>query len=474
MKQIVYFLTGFFISFLVLIQFAHADDYGSTTEGLQGWVDHFATNCSPVTDGRYRMHFLGFYTSPNEAYLACWYACDADYNAYDYPNSASQAFRMDAQAEVNSLTDSVWEVRGYMTGFHDDGFDVYYAMGFDGGTPPGGTVDPPTSDSDDDGIPDEYDLYPNDSEPYQYAIKNILRDADTGEIKAIYLKTDRGDFFMIGDSSYCDTNDCDQEMTLTDNWRSGDTLQDYGVAIAEETLPANAEEIDTFFDQTIANNSTVTQNAAENITQGAESTGTETDNEALRAIQDNTAKATENQQVLADLLHNINENISTMNSREHAESATDTPIVVTIEGGDETETTPEDLSGTAAGMNSESAGFDSNLSQATGDLQTAYETDSTLDDLPTHPEDEFLGIATDKFDLSQRLMDMITANPVTQALTGIDIQTSGSCSFSWDYKGNTIEFSVCNFQTALNAFGQILLGLTSIYSILVLFGYRKV
>ena len=82
------------------------------------------------------------------------------------------------------------------------------------------------------------------------------------------------------------------------------------------------------------------------------------------------------------------------------------------------------------------------------------------------------GILTTQKDWSQLVLDFIDNNPFTDALNGVDLTASGSCSFDYNWKGHTITFSVCAFQDSLNTFGSILLMISGFNSLLIIFRRR--
>lgn len=100
---------------------------------------------------------------------------------------------------------------------------------------------------------------------------------------------------------------------------------------------------------------------------------------------------------------------------------------------------------------------------------------STISQIESPPTQDWVAqsgsdwIKDGQWDLQEKIMEVVNANPVSQAITGIDVQASGDCSFTWDYKGHPVTFSVCNFADELNIFGQIVLMLSSLNGLILIF-----
>jgi len=96
------------------------------------------------------------------------------------------------------------------------------------------------------------------------------------------------------------------------------------------------------------------------------------------------------------------------------------------------------------------------------DAEDVYSTDFT-EDLGEYSN------LTDKFDFSAYLTDFFDNNPITDSLVGIDVQASGDCSLSFDYKGTPVELGLCDYSSALNSFGSVMLMIAGFCGILIVF-----
>jgi hypothetical protein len=54
-------------------------------------------------------------------------------------------------------------------------------------------------------------------------------------------------------------------------------------------------------------------------------------------------------------------------------------------------------------------------------------------------------------------------------ITGSGVNLSGNCSFTYDYKGHPITFSVCSFENQIDMMGNVLLSIAGLTSILIVF-----
>ena len=99
-----------------------------------------------------------------------------------------------------------------------------------------------------------------------------------------------------------------------------------------------------------------------------------------------------------------------------------------------------------------------NLSHISGQTDPEYDTEYAPEDIP---EEENI---TTIFD------NLLSNNPVTNYVTNTQVTLDTPvCSFDWEWKGKTIPFSICQFESNLETFGNILVGLAGLVSILIVF-----
>jgi len=179
MKQILYFLFGFFISVFCCLQYVRAEDCSGGIDG-QAVVSQIEASANSI--GCTCIHFLGFKSF-------------SDYTANGLPSWSSLSNLCSPGAnpsyksyglEYNGLTYTVRTFQG-SAGFN------YWVILPDG-------VDCGISDSDGDGLPDDCDLYPDD--PTSYSLKmtsyQTSNNTSSGDKTYVCYVTDRGDRFCSG------------------------------------------------------------------------------------------------------------------------------------------------------------------------------------------------------------------------------------------------------------------------------------
>lgn len=301
----------------------------------------------------------------------------------------------------------------------------------------------PSLDSDSDQIPDLYDFYPNDPTPYSVKLIGFQTDDGTPDgthVRENYI-TDRGDIFSIGD---------DYDITKQDNLIYNGTWQDpgdifgtissgggFGSSSTSETSPA----------QSIYSNSPATGSPPGGdpaISTGSASTGTETDTEGIRKIIDNTNVTAGNIGSLAGYLKDINRNLGDISNLTAQNTAQNNDVLSPAQ--------QDDITSQAA---SNQSSYDTAVSTITGDA-------SLTNDAPD-------GYKT-KTDITSKMDDFIANNPMAAIINNTGIEISGAQPYlSWTYKGQDILFRVDKYDDALEAFGVILLSMTTLSGLLMLF-----
>lgn len=115
--------------------------------------------------------------------------------------------------------------------------------------------------------------------------------------------------------------------------------------------------------------------------------------------------------------------------------------------------------------------------EQTGDYsfdETDIDVDAALqgvhDNFDSQPDlTDYQEMLLDEPDLYQTITDIITTNPVTDALTGITVNSSGDCYVTCSLFGSSIELSLCDYAGALNTWGQVILMIASFHAVLIVF-----
>jgi len=322
----------------------------------------------------------------------------------------------------------------------------------------GGTFpEPETEDTDEDGIPDEVDPYPDNGDPFMFDITYEVRD-ENGDLQYWCMKTDKGDWFCYGDGDYAQDcfdglNNCETKSYLTIGGSSypysGSQLSALGNgydlplssdAVAKNVLTENGERV-------------VTESSG--VQSGVTSTGTETDNEALHKIVDNTGVQIENQKRIADYLKGMDQGLMNMeNKLENIEGKIGTESLTGIYEGP----SAVDIAG-AIDANNQADGTEAETyaqNQLDGITDPEFNGEFTQEDVP---EEDSLGGIWDSF---------LSSNPISTAINGSGLTTDSSmCSMSFEYQGEQVELSMCDWQDELNQWGAILLAVTGLISVVI-------
>ena len=273
MKQLLYFLIGIMISCTIFgLSQAHANCVAESDIVAQIETQ---TELGPI-DGMegYSRVYVGVYVLG---------ATDNYWPSWSSGTSAWRTFYING-AEVQVRLDVVGTTYEYCARIYDD-----Y------------TVCIP--DRDGDGIDDDNDPYPDDDSPFMarlvayYTDDNTSTGSHTGEV----WETDRGDYYEVGEIDPDDTGFIIQNGT----WVTPD-LDSPVESTTQPTINQNPISINP------STGTPSTTGGDSNFNDGVSSTGTETDNQALQAIQDNTSKTTDNIKRLGDYMTDINEAIQNM------------------------------------------------------------------------------------------------------------------------------------------------------------------
>jgi len=321
----------------------------------------------------------------------------------------------------------------------------------------GGTFpEPETEDTDEDGIPDEVDPYPGNGDPFMWRISYEVRD-EFGDLQYWCMETNKGDWFCYGDNEYAQDcfdglNDCQtrsyinmggvyeysgtQLGSLGDGWDLG--LATSGVS--RMVLAENGERV--------VSGSTGTQS-------GVTSIGTESDNEALKKIVDNTGIQAGNQERMAQYLKGMDQGLMNIEgSLNRIEGKIGTESVTGIYEGP----SAVDIAG-AIDANNQADGTEAETyaqNQLDGITDPEFNGEFTQEDVP---EEDSIGSIWDSF---------LSSNPISTAINGSGLTTDSSmCSMSFEYQGEQVELSMCDWQDELNQWGAIFLAVTGLISVVI-------
>lgn len=103
-------------------------------------------------------------------------------------------------------------------------------------------------------------------------------------------------------------------------------------------------------------------------------------------------------------------------------------------------------------------------------LETQYEEPGEIGDIEGELGTVAPGIideATDEGTLTEFFNGLITDNPVGNYIRGVQVNTSGSCSFDAVLIGRNVTFSLCQWSDELGIMGTILIGLASLQAIMI-------
>lgn len=192
MRQILYFIIGILISFII-IHSSYSDgcdvDFDNDHEFLMDWV-----SCVSESYGGYDIHVIsvGTFTGYLDGLWASDRVEDAVWAAYDnYPGSL---YSYVPDCGANNYYDGDGNLWVRFLKARKDGGDIYFIYGFRCNEV---TTCPLPPDSDNDGIPDDFEIDP--SRDYTGAITAVVYDSTTKQIVAGEILLDNGDIYSFGE-----------------------------------------------------------------------------------------------------------------------------------------------------------------------------------------------------------------------------------------------------------------------------------
>jgi hypothetical protein len=448
MKKILWFLIGFsLVAFPA--RFVYAYSYNQSCY-LDRLMQEYYFSTQSTTH-----HFVGHYSSSADLSSAVMAAC------------------------------GLWSTFAFNVSCGDGASGCYYVNNSDtawwGSWDTAYTGDPfPSSDSDDDGIPDECDFYPNDfSKLNTYTVDWVTVEESTGTEVAWGVQTPYGDGFALGDTSVDGSTPGYKDILYyqTDgNWYELPADCSSGSRAIDGTRDLNDKQVVEYTwtgDEYEDTPGPGTDGAPVEGTDYSQPTGSETDSESLQVIAQNTAAGVGAQNLM-------NENIVAGNSELNKLKINSE---IHTKQGEELKGYLQDLN-TAAGtldtsvqavetaidenMDVPQADIDSALAEpsqsttAYNDALLIFDEDPTLDDAPLEYQE--------KIDIPTYFYDLIDNNPISDIITDTRIETSGAQSYlSFDYNGQTIKLDLGGYETQLGLFGNILLGIFTLAGFLLVF-----
>jgi flagellin-like hook-associated protein FlgL len=453
MKKLMWFLIGFsLVAFPARFVFA---DYYPSSDFLTQADQYFDSKRSQG----YQINYVGFFI---DATAALTYF-QANHSGTRY--SANNIGSMTPNPCVMWKDDTTTDVIYYGTYTYDS-------------IPTSWSYSP---DVDDDGIPDECDFYPDDSGKLNtYTVDWVTVEESTGTEVAWGVQTPYSDGFTLGDTSVDGSTPGYKDILYyqTDgNWYELPADCSSGSRAIDGTRDLNDKQVVEYTwtgDEYEDTPGPGTDGAPVEGTDYSEPTGTETDSEALQVIAQNTAAGVGAQNLL-------NENIVAGNSELNKLKINSE---IHTKQGEELKGYLQDLN-TAAGtldtsvqaletaidenMDVPQADIDQSVTNA-GDIDTEYGTaqtsitgDATLaDDAPLDYQE--------KTNIATKMADYITSNPISDIIENSGLTISGASPTAiWNYNGQSMVLTVAGFDTALEAFGQILLGIFTLAGMLLIF-----
>jgi len=310
-----------------------------------------------------------------------------------------------------------------------------------------------TPDTDGDGIPDECDFYPDDATPYQY--KKIGYNTDgTTETFAIYY-TDQGDYFSTGDPG---TNQTLDYYDPGANWQSPDSECSDFSSYAAGTDGTSTEPEQPLYPGGVPDGSPADGDPI--LEDGTASTGSETDNEALIKIIDNTQKTTDNITGLAAYLKEINQGIQNIDTNIAFQESPPTASEIGSAVGDalDVPVTGDDTAAvTAAGQVDDSAILDLDSDFENSDAYTDSNIDTDLKPWTQQQFNDFLDYYIDNNPLAA----------IFDVSNFVSVTGSSPC-FSSSYNGNNIDFCFDDYATQLQYFGSFIVALAGLSGVMLI------
>lgn len=288
-------------------------------------------------------------------------------------------------------------------------------------------------DADSDGVPDYLDPYPTDPTPFKFKVISESFNAQ-GARTWIMIQTDRGDYLTFGTKSGSDIN----YMNVGGAWLDGTQLDNELGSWASSTKTVTEGRAPT---PTIPTVTTPT---------GTDNTGNTVDTDYLADVVNNSKTAIDQNNLTNQLLKSIAESVQ---QNTQAVQGAGSGAGGGGGGGGGTPAQTEEGVGAALDARTTSAGDFSGITS------------------------EYPGLQEGDIPVKESITDTLTNHPISGVtnsikgfFTGSSVDASGSCSFSWNWKGQSISFSMCQWSSQLQFLGFGILALAGFYSLMIAMG----
>jgi hypothetical protein len=324
-------------------------------------------------------------------------------------------------------------------------------------------------DGDEDGLNDNYDPYPDDDTPFTWSREQEVRD-ETGKLRAVWIKTDRGDSFWIGDRAYAEAcyageNSCQTRMFIN---------------IGGPQFPYDPSELAAYFEgeevddiETEDGGQWGPVNPVDNGTIEGEATGmtpgeqsdSETGDTALRKIIDNTGATADNTSRLGDYIVGVQSKLDGVVAGL-GKVAEGIDGLTGGSGGSVGE-------GVSEGLGDYFEGVDDETSDEQGDI-TAFDPEVEIDGSNFEEGDAVVPKATGDNAITGLLNWFLANNPLLDLADMVGINTSGAvCSIDESIFIGSVEIpislSLCEYEDQIENLGFILLGFAGLLGALKFF-----
>lgn len=330
-------------------------------------------------------------------------------------------------------------------------------------------------DADSDGIPDSIDLDPNVYNPYEQRLVTYWTDDGTEDGDHVFeiwqIKNDDGTYEYVywGTDPEDGTNgyfvDSDFSTPTIDNTPTDIYYDDSGAEPSKETVVYDGD----------GNTGDADEDGDTDFTTGDISEDGDTDSESLGKIVDNTAGTNSNIERLGDYLNSMNESLQNIDERFGTGS-------ITVDGdfgtGSGSSTGDFDTTAIEDGLTTIDDTLNEHLDVTDTDVSNAEASVGNLDTEYTEATTTIVGDASletdapedyqEKFDITTKLADYISNNPISDIITNSGVTVTGATSSaSFTYANQSIDLTVSGFDTELNAFGSILVSIAALYGMLL-------
>jgi len=362
-------------------------------------------------------------------------------------------------------------------------YSAYYNSGggfrvvlFDGGSNYEGITVP---DADADGVADKWDLYPNDSNSYKFAVISYIENTATGEKVQYTVKTDRGDIFTYGDKPddmsgympYINVNPSFVDASQAENLFPDFTASTYNNDNVSSDSSDASNDYYQVTNEILSNDETVPAGSDPNMQSGTSSDSSDSDTQSLQKIVNNTKSSSENIARLGDYLDSINNKLKNIDAKQTI--ANSSPSSVVVSGGDTSggsSLTQDDVKNAVQDANSTTEDDKNNALSSAGNTDTVYnQAVSSINgnvDLSTDAPAEY----QQKTDIVSKMQDYISNNPLSDIFSNTQVTTVGAVdTIYFPYNGKQIPLTVKGFEPELQAFGSVLLAFSTLSGMMLIF-----